>query len=94
MNNADKHLAPEMVNEDEGIYTQGDDVLYSFYCGNFSQGIKEMLEYNITPRELGEYLETLAEDCGCEISTLYNGHFTLSYFGEIGEAYDRERSQS
>ena len=94
MNNVDKVLELELQNEDEGIFTQGDDVLSSFYYGNFSQGIKEMLDYWITPRELGEYLADKAEEFDCSINELYNGHFTLAYFGEIGEMFEERRNEN
>ena len=68
-------LTEEYRNEDEGIYTQGDDILSSFYYGNYSQGVEEMIEYNVHAEELIEYLEDKADEYGCNVDDLYGGHF-------------------
>ena len=94
MNNAYNTLVEDLVNEDEMIYTQGDDVLSSFYYGNWSQGIKEMLEYYIEPKDLAEYLEEMAEEYDCNVSELYNGHFSLSTIAQIGESYNQARIEA
>lgn len=88
--NAYKELDLEDQYEDEQMFTRGDAILRSFYYGNFTQGIKEMISYSVRPEELAEYLEDKAEEYGMMVSELYNGHFTLSYFASIGVAYRDE----
>lgn len=80
------------LNEDEiceydGVYTVGDSILNQFFYGNYTDSINKMLEVNITPQQIGEYLEEKAEEFGCNVSDLYNNHFTLSYMASIGETY-------
>lgn len=89
--NAYKELPLEDQNEDEQVFTRGDDILLSFYYGQFMQGIQEMISYSVRPEELAEYLEDKAEEYDMQVSELYNGHFTLSYFASIGESYREER---
>ena len=87
MNNAHNELNIEDQNEDENIFTQGDDILSSFYYGNYSQGIEEMKKYSVSPEDLAEYLEEMAEDMDMNVSELYHGHFTYSLFASIGSSY-------
>ena len=75
-------------NEDEQIITVGDDILSSFYYGNYSQGIQELIDYEVQPEELAEYLEDQAESFGMNVSELYNGHFTAKLWVSIGRSYD------
>jgi len=84
-------LDNEDINEDEQVYTVGDSILMSFYYGNYSDGIKELLEYQIRPEELAEYLEDKAEEYNTTVSELYNGHFTLSLFSSIGSSFEQGR---
>jgi len=77
-------------NEDEQIITFGDDILSSFYYGNYSQGIQELIDYEVQPEELAEYLSDKAEECGMSESELYNGHFTSKLWVSIGRSYDTE----
>ncbi len=88
--NAYKELPIEDQNEDEQVFTRGDDILMSFYYGNYTQGIKEMISYSVRPEELAEYLEGKAEEYEMQVSEMYNGHFTLAYFASIGESYRDE----
>jgi hypothetical protein len=88
--NVYKELPIEDQNEDEQVFTRGDDILMSFYYGQFIQGIKEMISYSVNPNELAQYLEEKADEYDMQVSELYSGHFTLAYFASIGEAYRDE----
>ena len=80
-------LTEEYRNEDEGIYTIGDSILSQFYYGNYSDSIDELLELNIEPNMLAEYLEEVAEEYDTTPSELYNGHFTDTLWANIGMDY-------
>lgn len=84
-------LDRELINEDEGIYTIGDDIAYSFVCGNYSQGIKELHDYCVSPSDFGEYLEEQSKEFGMPLSDMYYGHFDLSFLASIGQSYMEER---
>ena len=83
-------LPEDEQNEDEQIITVGDDILSSFYYGNYSQGIQELIDYEVQPEELAEYLVSLAEEYDMPESELYGGHFTASLWVSIGRSYDTE----
>ncbi|WP_434658472.1 hypothetical protein [Sulfurimonas sp. NW9] len=80
----DLYTELEEINEDEGIYTIGDDLCNTFMNGNFTTGVEEMKELNITSKELLEYLEEKAEEYGCELKELYYGHFTADFWIALG----------
>lgn len=89
-NMAYDRLSEELINEDEGIYTNGDDIAFSFVNGNFKQGINEMIEYGVTPMMLGEYLDEQAKELGYESPSseaFYYGHFDLAFLGLVGTEY-------
>ena len=54
-------LEAEYINEDENIFTVGDDIINTFFNGNFTQGVKELIEINVSPREFGDYLMEISE---------------------------------
>ncbi len=84
-------LPVDEINEDEQIYTIGDDILNQFYYGNYSDAIKMMVKDNIEPNELAEYLAEQAIELDCNTSELYYGHFTLEFFASIGMSYIQAR---
>jgi len=49
---------------EDGLETIGDDILDTFYNGNFSDGIKQLLELNIRPRELFEFVQDKLAEYG------------------------------
>jgi len=83
----DTVLPVDEQNEDEQIVTYGDSILSQFYYGNYSDGINNLVEYQIRPDELATYLEDKAEEYDMKVSELYNGHFDLTLFASIGETY-------
>ncbi len=87
MNTVNTHLPLDEQNEDEQVITIGDDILIQFYYGNFTDAISMMIKEYISPVALAEYLEKKGEEYDTVPSELYNGHFTLSYFAEIGASY-------
>ncbi|MFK7780286.1 MAG: hypothetical protein QM490_03985 [Candidatus Gracilibacteria bacterium] len=84
MKNLYTELPREERNEDEGIFTIGDDICDTFMNGNFSTGAKELKELNLKSKDLLEYLEEKAEEYGVEISELYYGHFTADFWIALG----------
>lgn len=87
MNNAYNELPADEINEDEMEYTIGDSILLQFYYGNFTDAINMMITNYVEPKDLFEYLEERAEEYGCGIDELYGNHFTMSFAGQVGEAY-------
>ena len=77
-------LDTEYINEDEGIYTMGDDILGTFANGNFTQGVEDMREHCISTEDLISYLEEKAEEYGMNIDDMYYGHFDRSFFSSLG----------
>ena len=77
-------LEEEYINQDEGIFTIGDDILDTFANGNFTQGVEDMRKNNISTEDLIDYLEDKAEDYGTKIEELYYGHFDRSFFSSLG----------
>ncbi len=75
------------MDEDEGIYTVGDEILNQFYYGNYSDAVNMMIEDNIEPNELADYLIEKSIEFDCNVSDLYNNHFTLDLFANIGMSY-------
>lgn len=88
-----EELPTEMINEDEGIYTIGDDILSSFYYGNYSQAIKDMVSQRIEPYELAEYFQSILDDFDADYKEIYNGHFDFELFAHIGMSYYQEISK-
>jgi len=72
------------TNEEEGIYTLGDDILDTFMNGNFSVGVKDLQEYNISAIELSDYLIEKAEEYGMETKDLYYGNFSNDFWIALG----------
>ena len=70
--------------EEEGITTYGEAIAYTFICGNFTDGVKELKELNLTATDLLEFLELVAEDYGCELHEIYNGHYTADFWIALG----------
>lgn len=76
----------EETNEDEGIYTLGDDILDTFMNGNFSNGVEDMKEFNIGATELSDYLKEKAEEYGMETKDMYYGHFDNDFWIALGSS--------
>jgi len=74
----------EHINEDEGIYTIGDDILDTFMNGNFSQGVSDMTDNIINAVELSDYLNDKAEEYGMDSEEMYYGHFTSDFWIALG----------
>lgn len=75
--------------------TMGESVALSFYYGNFSDGVKELLDLNITTIEFYEFMEEKADEYGCSLSdaNYYHGHFTVFFFITLAEELMRARSK-
>jgi len=68
--------------------TVGEDIIETFYNGNFTDGIKQLIKINVTPREFGDYINQLSEDLGYENSLEFaSGHFDYDFWISIGQEY-------
>jgi hypothetical protein len=74
----------DAINEDEGVYTYGDDIADTFMNGNFSAGVKQLKELNCRARDLADYLEEKAEEYRCKLEDMYYGHFTPNFWIALG----------
>lgn len=72
------------MNEDEGIFTTGDDICSQFYYGNFSEAVEMMKGYELRAKDIVNYIEAKAEEYGCEVKDLYNGHFSPDFWVALG----------
>ena len=68
---------------EEGLETVGDDILDTFYNGNFSAGINEMIKLDIRPPELFEYVQDKLDEHG----TGYYGWFDIGLACEVTQTY-------
>ena len=62
------------------VFTLGDGVLMSFYYGNYTQGIKELISYGVRPDELSEYLKKTrlkSMICRCQNCITDISHFRI-----------------
>ena len=84
-------LPIEEQDEYDSVYTVGDSILNQFFYGNYSDAIKMMVEDSIEPNELAEYLEDKAEEYDMEVKDMYNGHFTMSLFANIGMSFQQAK---
>ena len=84
-------LPMDEQDEDEQIYTIGDKILNQFYYGNYSNAINMMIKDNIEPSQLAKYLMSQAKELDMDTSELYQGHFTLDLFANIGMSYVNKR---
>jgi hypothetical protein len=74
-------LPKDEQNEDESVYTLGDDLMYQFYCGNWSSTAKEMEDKNISCSEFCEYVTNMENELGkCD----FTEWFDRSFFAELG----------
>ena len=81
------NLPVEEQDEDESIFTYGDEIAYQFYCGNFTDAVGMLREMNMRAKDFLEYLENRAEDFGynniCN-DEFYNNHFSPEFWIALG----------
>ena len=76
---------PDCNNEGEFI-PYGNDIIDTFYNGNFSQGIKQLKEINVSARAFGNYIFNLCEEMGYEsVEQFANNYFDYEFFICLGE---------
>jgi len=68
--------------EDE--LTLGDSIATQFYYGNFSDAVQTLRENNITAMEFVDFLEDRAEEQCSDLSNIYGGHFSPTFFVCLG----------
>ena len=73
----------EEVDEQEGLYTEGDSLLMQFYCGNWSASVQRMRDENIRWEELLDYVDEHEE------WNDQHGHFDRHFWGELGASLAR-----
>ena len=75
---------PDYNNEGEFIQ-YGNYIIDTFYNGNFSQGVEQLKEINVTAIEFGDYIYDLSEDLGYESMLEFAGnHFDYNFFICLG----------
>jgi len=68
--------------------TVGAGIVDTFFNGNFTDGVKQLLEINISAREFLNYVESESEGMGHEdIKEFANGHFSPDFWLSLGEQY-------
>ena len=76
---------PDCNNEGEFV-EYGNDIIDTFYNGNFSQGVEQLKEINATAIEFGDYIQELSEELGYEsMSEFANNHFNYDFFICLGK---------
>ena len=80
-------LPQDEINYDEMIFTNGDSLIFQFYCGNWSASVQEMKDHFIWWNELLDYMNE-SETWGEFISN--NDHFDNAFWGELGHALGRK----
>lgn len=74
-------------NEDEGIFTHGDDIAAQFYYGNFSDAVTMLREMGLRAKDFVEFMEDKAEEFGYEniaSEGFYHGHFSTGFWVALG----------
>lgn len=65
--------------------TIGEDIIDTFYNGNFSQGVEQLKELYCTAVDFGDYLAIFTDDIGYgSIEEFANGHFNYNFFICLG----------
>ena len=83
-------VKPEDFNEDEQIHTEGDALLFQFYCGNWSASVQRMRDENVTWRDLLQYIEEGELDSPVEdLLSHSHGHFDRAFWGELADTLAR-----
>ena len=92
MDYLNSELPKDEINEDESLYTEGDCVLYQFYCGNWSQTVQRCAENGVFWNDLEEYINEKANEYGIhKTESDFFSWFDCSFFGEFGSAIERIR---
>ena len=73
----------EEIDEQEGLYTEGDALLFQFYCGNWSASVQRMRDENVRWEELLDYVDEHEE------WNDQHGHFDRHFWGELGASLAR-----
>ena len=73
------------ITEEGESKAYGEDIIDTFYNGNFSQGVEQLKEINVTAIEFGDYIQELSEELGYEsMSEFANNHFDYNFFVCLG----------
>ena len=93
LNYLNRALPKDEVNEDESLYTEGDCVLYQFYCGNWSQTVRRCYDNGVYWQELETFISEKAEELGMErYQDDFFGWFDSKFFAEFGANIERLRN--
>ena len=82
-------VKPEDFNEDEQIHTEGDALLFQFYCGNWSASVQRMRDENVSWRDLLRYIEDGEEAPDVDLWAHSHGHFDRAFWGELADTLAR-----
>lgn len=75
------------------VETLGDEVLDTFMNGQYTYAIEQMVEFEITPDELAQWLVNKATERQGKYYNLadeYNGFFDVVVFAQIGYDYRKK----
>ena len=85
-------LPQDEVDENESLYTEGDCVLYKFYCGNFSQTVQRCADNGVYWNDLETFISEKASEYGMNRNEGdFFSWFDGSFFGEFGSKIERIR---
>ena len=86
------HLSEALPDdENEWIYTHGDTIAYQFYYGDYEFALGILIDNKLLPREFLAYLCSQAEENEMSLHKLYNGHFSASFWLDLGVDYLNEQ---
>jgi hypothetical protein len=76
-------LSQDEIDIDGGIHTEGESLVYQFYCGNWSPSVQVMKDRVIEWHELLDFIG-LHEGWKAELEM--HKHFDHEFWGELGYA--------
>ena len=80
-----KNLYTEIKEEGYEDTTVGNDIIDTFYNGNFTQGVKDLIAIGVSPREFGRYIEEQSEEM--DYKFFNDSHFDYDFWISLGESY-------
>lgn len=80
-------LSQDYIDKDEGLYTEGESLVYQFYCGNWSASVQVMKDRFIEWHELLDFIDS-HEIWKAELEI--HKHFGHEFWGELGYALGKD----
>ena len=73
----------------ENLQTEGDALLFQFYCGNWSASVQRMRDENVSWRDLLQYIEEGELESPDGDWSQSHGHFDRAFWGELADTLAR-----